>query len=136
MLSLGGIINIIIAIGHIVGLLWAKQMFEATGAGPGMSKLARIHPAIPYLLTVFVSVIFFIFGLYGLSAAGKFRRLPFLTIGIFTIAAIYIFRGLGGLIFHTIQNTNSVSDSIYSGIALIIGLLFLFGGLKNRKERY
>ncbi|RTY89143.1 hypothetical protein [Flavobacterium sp. GT3R68] len=131
MLKLGGYINILIAIGHIVGLLWADKMFEVTGIGSEMTELAQNHSSLPYLLTVFVSIIFFIFGLYGLSADNKFRNLPFLKPVIFLIAAIYLLRGLGELIVDNIQGTNSITETIYSLFALIIGLLFLIGGLKK-----
>ncbi len=46
-----------------------------------------------------VAIVFFIFGLYGLSADNKYRKLPFLKVGIFVIAAIYLLRGIGELIF-------------------------------------
>jgi len=82
MLKIGGDINIIIALGHIIGLFWAEQMFEVTGIGKEMTELAQTHSSLPYLLTIFVSIVFFIFKLYGLSADGKFRKLPFLKIEI------------------------------------------------------
>lgn len=131
MLKLGGYINILIAIVHIIGLFWADKMFEVTGIGNDMRELASIHSSLPYLLTILVAIAFFIFGLYGLSAENRFRKLPFLKIGIFSIAGIYIFRGLGKLLFDTIQGTHSTVETAYSLIALIIGLLFLFGGLKK-----
>ena len=90
MLKLGGYINIVIAIAHIVGLFWAEKMFEVTGIGNEMTKLAQTHSSLPYLLTIFVAVVFFIFGLYGLSADNKFRKLPFLKLIIFIIAGIYL----------------------------------------------
>jgi hypothetical protein len=134
MLKIGGIINIIIAIAHLVGLLWAEQMFKVTGIGKEMTELAKIHSSFPYLLTLFVSVVFFIFGLYGLSADNKFRKLPFLKLGIFTISGIYIFRGVGELIFDmSKQNTSPFAETTYSLIALGVGLLFLIGGLKKWK---
>lgn len=58
MLRLGGYINILIAIGHIVGLIWSEQMFEVTGIGKEMNELAQTHPSLPYLLTVFVAIVF------------------------------------------------------------------------------
>ncbi len=133
MLKLGGYINIFIAIGHLIGLIWAEKMFEVTGIGKEMVELSVIHFSLPYLLTIFVTIIFFIFGLYGLSADNKFRKLPFLKFGIFVIAGIYIFRGLGELIAGTIQGANSMNETIYSLFALTIGLLFLIGGLKKWK---
>jgi hypothetical protein len=131
MLRLGGYINFIIAIGHIVGLFWAGQMFEVTGIGKEMGELSAIHYSLPYLLTIFVAIIFFLFGLYGLSAGNKFRQLPFLKPVIFIIAGIFILRGFGGLITDTLKNNNSISQTIYSIIAIFIGIIYLVGGLKK-----
>ena len=134
MLRIGGYINILIAVGHIVGLVWADQMFAVTGIGKEMHELSQINTSLPYLLTIFVAVVFFIFGLYGLSADNKFRKLPFLKPVIFIIAGIYIFRGLGELIFDIISKTNSLTEITYSFFALTIGLLFLIGGLRKWKK--
>ncbi len=133
MLKIGGYINILIAIAHIVGLLWANKMFEVTGIGKEMTELAQTHSSLPYLITIFVAIIFFIFGLYGLSAGGKFRKLPFLKLVVFLIAGIYLIRGTGELIADKIYGTNTVNETIYSLFALTIGLLFLIGGLKKWK---
>lgn len=131
MLKLGGYINIVIAIGHILGLIWADQMFEITGIGKEMATLAQKHSTLPYLLTIIVAIVFFIFGLYGLSAANKLRKLPLLKPVIFLIAGIYLLRGAGELIADKIQGTNSIAETIYSLVAIIIGLLFLIGGLQK-----
>lgn len=131
MLKIGGYINISIALAHIIGLFWAEQMFEKTGALEGMEELAQIHFSIPYLLTIFVATIFFVFGLYGLSASDKFRKLPFLKFGIYTIALIYIFRGIGEQAYNIFNGTTNTPETIQSMVALFIGFLFLFGGLKK-----
>jgi len=131
MLKLGGYINILIAIGHIVGLFWADEMFEVTGIGKEMTELAQTHTSLPYLLTIFVAIVFFIFGLYGLSSGNIFRKLPFQKTVIFSIAGIYLLRGFGELLADSILYTNSPTETIYSIFAIIIGLLFLFGGLKK-----
>lgn len=134
MLKLGGYINILIALTHILGLFWADKMFEVTGIGKEMTELAQTHSLLPYLLTIFVSIVFFIFGLYGLSADNKFRRLPLLKPGIFAIAGIYLLRGIGELIFDLEkQEANNFLQITYSLIAVFIGLLFLIGGLKKWK---
>ena len=136
MLKLGGYINILIAIAHIVGLFWADKMFEVTGIRKEMIELAQTHSSLPFLLTIFVSIVFFIFGLYGLSADNKFRRLPFLKPVIFTIAGIYLLRGIGELIFDLEeQQANQFLEITYSLIAVIIGLLFLIGGLNKWKTK-
>ncbi|MDR2036541.1 MAG: hypothetical protein LBQ60_01315 [Bacteroidales bacterium] len=105
-------------------------MFEITGIGTEMARLAQLHSALPYLLTIFVAMIFGVFGLYGLSADNIIRKLPLLKPAVFIIAGIYLFRGVGGLIF---QQTGSILETIYSLIAVLIGLLFLLGGLKKWK---
>lgn len=134
MLKIGGYINIIIAIAHIVGLFWADKMFEVTGIGKEMTELAQTHSSLPYLLTIFVAIVFFIFGLYGLSADNKFRPLPLLKPMIFTIAGIFLLRGIGELVFDLEkQQANQFLEIVYSLIAVFIGLLFLIGGLKKLK---
>jgi hypothetical protein len=133
MLKIGGILNIIIAVAHIIGLFWAEQMFEKTGVGEGMKELAQIHYSIPYLLTVFVAIIFFLFGIYGVLADSKTKKLPFLKLGVFSIAFIYLFRGIGEQSYNLIKGTTTTSETIQSIVALIIGSLFLFGGLKKWK---
>jgi hypothetical protein len=134
MLSLAGYINLLIAFGQIIGLLWADQMFQITGISNEMNKLSSNHYSLPYLLTIFVSVFFLLFGLYGLSADNKFRKLSFQKIAIFMIAGIYLFRGLGE-IFSNFEKTNTKPfiETSYSLIAVMIGLLFLIGGLKKWK---
>lgn len=131
MLRIGGYINIIIAIAHILGLFWAEQMFAVTGVNEEMKQLSEIHYSLPYLLTVIVAIIFFIFGFYGLSADGRFRKLPYLKFGIFTIAGIYLFRAIGEQSYSLIQETTTISETIQSVVALVIGFLFLVGGLKK-----
>ena len=134
MLKLGGYINIFIGIGHIVGLFWADKMFEVTGIGKEMTELSQIHFSLPYMLTIFVAVVFFVFGLYGLSADNKFKKLPFLKPVIFLIAGIYLFRGMGEMIFDSQkQQVSPFLETTYSSIAILIGLLFLLGGLKKWK---
>ena len=136
MLRLGGYLNIIIAILHIVGLLWADKMFEVTGIADGMALAAQnIHPIYPYFITVVVAIFFFIFGLYGLSADGKFRKLPFMKPVIFLIAGIYLLRGIGELIFGMeMQQANQILETSYSLVAVLIGLLFLIGGIRKWRK--
>lgn len=60
MLRLGGYINILIAIAHLVGVFWAEQMFEVTGIGKEMQELSQVHFSLPYLLTIVTAIIFFL----------------------------------------------------------------------------
>jgi len=135
LLRVGGYFNILIAIAHIVGLIWADQMYEFTGVGRQMEDLSRIHSAYPFLLTIFVSIAFFLFGLYGLSAGGEIFQLPFLENATYLIAAIYLLRGLGALGLALYQDFPSDKQVVFAGIATGIGLLYLVGAMVkwNRK---
>jgi len=135
LLRIGGYMNILIAIAHIVGLIWADQMYEFTGVGRQMEDLSRIHSAYPFLLTLFVSIAFFIFGLYGLSAGEEIFALPFLQNCTYLIATVYLLRGLGGLALEKFQDFPSSNQIIFSSIATSIGLFYLVGALVkwNRK---
>lgn len=135
MLKLGGYINILIAIAHIICLFKAEYFFETTGVGENMRRNAEIHPLLPYIMTILVAVIFFIFGLYGLSGAGKIRKLPLLKIGVFAIAAIYLFRGVFGSVINIgIESSFQWHHLLFSFCALGIGLLYLLGGLKRWRK--
>lgn len=134
MLKLGGYINILIAIAHIICLINAEYFFEVTGVGENMRRNAEIRPFLPYAMTIFVALIFFIFGLYGLSGAGKIRKLPLLKVGIFIIAAIYLIRGAVGAIVNIgFESSFQWHHLLFSICALGIGLLYLLGGLRKWK---
>lgn len=136
LLKLGGYINILIAIAHIVCLYNAEYFFEATGVGENMRRNAEIHPLLPYAMTIFVTIAFAIFGLYGLSGAGKIRQLPFLKIGVYTVAAIYLFRGaIGSIINIGFETSFQWHHLLFSFCALAIGLLYLLGGLQRWNDK-
>lgn len=134
-LIIGGYTNILIAIGHIVCLYDADYFFEITGVGENMQRNAEIHPFLPHIMTIFVSIIFFIFGLYGLSAAGKIKKFSLLKIGIFSIAAIYLIRGVIGTVINVgFETSFQWHHLLFSLCALAIGFLFLLGGLQKWKK--
>ncbi|MDR2037593.1 MAG: hypothetical protein LBQ60_06690 [Bacteroidales bacterium] len=137
MLKFGGYLNILIAIAHLIaGLFWPEKAFEVTGAGEKMSAAAQIHPLLPYLFTILIVIVFSVFGLYGLSADNKFRKLPLLKPAVFTIAGLYLFRAIAGLIFIIIdQPEYLILEICYLLIAVFIGLLFLVGGIKKWKTK-
>lgn len=132
MLKIGGYINILIAILHIVGLFWAQQMYDYTGVGDRMRENAAIHPSLPYVITIIVSIAFFVFGLYGLLGAGVIKKMPLLKTGVFVIATIYLLRGFIGTIINLfVESPFLIHHLIFSIFALLIGLLYLIGGLKQ-----
>lgn len=135
LLRVGGYFNILIAIAHLIGLIWADQMYEFTGIGRQMEDLSSIHSSYPFLLTLFVSFFFFVFGLYGLSAGEEILKLPFLQNLTYLIGAVSLLRGLGGLFLEYLQDFPELNPILFSCTALLIGLFYLVGGIVkwNRK---
>lgn len=77
---------------------------------------------------------FAIFGLYGLSGAGKIRRLFLLRTGLIVISSIYLLRGLMVvyellIISHLISSPEAVTTQavISSLVSLFIGLNYAIG---------
>ena len=128
LLLIGGYANVIISLLHVIGLFWAEEMFALTGVSKDMHDLAALHSSLPYLLTLLVAAIFMLFGLYAFSAVGR-CKLPFTKPAIYGISGIYLLRGFGAIILD-ISNTFSVTETVFSIIAILIGLLYLFGGRK------
>ena len=128
LLLIGGYANVIISLLHVIGVFWAEEMFALTGVSKDMHDLAALHSSLPYLLTLLVAAIFMLFGLYAFSAVGR-CKLPFIKPAIYGISGIYLLRGFGAIILN-ISNTFSVTKTVFSIIAILIGLLYLFGGRK------
>jgi hypothetical protein len=122
-LRLAGWANLGIALMHVVGLIWAQQFFEWADAGPMMDRLAQVNVLLPYLLTIASAALFLVFGLYALSGAGDLRRLPVLKLVLAGVAAIYLLRGIGGLL----EVGAGFWPLVFSVGALLIGLGYAFG---------
>lgn len=131
-LAIAGWTNIVLAAGHVVGLIWADSVFRAVGIEEDMRRLAdQGGAALPYLVTLIVAAGFLVFGLYGLSGSGVVRRLPLLQTALVAIAAIYLLRAtlLGGT---GAVAAGDVAQSTFAAIALAIGLCYAHGVLALR----
>ena len=133
-LEIGGWMNIVLATGHVVGLIWAYSVFRAVGIEEDMRRLAEQGgAALPYVVTVIVAAGFLVFGLYGLSGAGVVRRLPLLRTVLVSIAAVYVLRGtlLGGI---GAVAAGDAAQTAFAAIALAIGLCYAYGALGLRRS--
>ncbi len=87
-----------------------------------------------YLSGFFVAIIFAVFGLYALSAAGYVRRLPLVRTGLVAIGTVYTLRGLF-LVLEILINTGVLKSAgtiparelVASSVSLIIGIIYLAG---------
>ena len=133
-LEIGGWTNIVLAAGHVVGLIWAYSVFRAVGIEEDMRRLAEQGgAALPYVVTLVVAGGFLVFGLYGLSGAGVVRRLPLLRTALVSIAAVYVLRGtlLGGV---GAVAAGDAPQIVFAAVALAIGLCYAYGALGLRRS--
>jgi hypothetical protein len=129
MLKIGAILNFIIAIGHLLCLFCLEQVFRIYGITEIMNKIATYNETLPYILTAIIALCFFISGLYALSADGTIRKLSLLKLGIFSLATVFLLRAIIDLV--TLIYKFSMLEFSSTTIAMIIGLLYLLGGIKK-----
>lgn len=136
-LILGGIFSIAIAILHIAIILGGAPAYKYFGAGEEMAQMASSGSLLPALITLFIAVIFAVWGLYAFSGAEVIRRLPLLQIGLVVIASIYTLRGIGIIpqVAWMINSPKSVppQDIIFSLVSLLAGILYFAGTISNWK---
>lgn len=90
------------------------------------------HTTLLYVTGLAAAVIFGIFGLYALSAAGDLRPLPLLRMGLLVIGGVYTLRGL--LVIPQLLYVAGVLQSaetifaravLSSLVSLVVGVLYL-----------
>ena len=95
-LRLGALLHFIIAICHVGCLFALDKAFEVFGIKDIMYQMVFGHVWMLYALTIVLSFVFCLAGLYALSATGDIRRLPLTRLAIITIVVLYILRALVG----------------------------------------
>ncbi len=128
MLKLGGYLNLLISLLHFAALLRLEEAFLITGVSGRMAQAAAVWQPLPLVLTLLVALLFAAFGVYALAGAGVVKpRLPWIKPILYTIAAVYIIRGLAGLAFYYTDEIPDFLQTLFSLAALGIGLLYLLG---------
>ena len=129
---LGGFASLAIAILHIATIIGGPDWYRFFGAGEELAIMVEQGSWIPALLTSGIIVVFFIWGLYAFSGAGKMKRLPFLKQILIIISAAYIVRGFGlvSLIYNYAEHSSSFLMWT-SLISLGIGISYAVGTKQN-----
>ena len=117
-LLLGGFSSFTIAAVHVATIIGGQAWYRFLGAGEEMATMAEQGSWMPAIVTLGIAIMFFIWGLYALSGAGKLKRLPLLKQTLIVISAIYLIRGLGLVV--PLFNTNEHSAEFMILTSLII----------------
>src|SRR5688500_18418863 len=134
-LLFGGLLTGVVALLHIAIVPGGPAWYRFFGAGERMAQLAARGSSYPAIVTATIAAILSVFTLYALSGAGVIRRLPFLRLALFLIAAIFLARGILGVpvvLFvddpYTLQLRDRMTFMIVSSaVSALLGLCYAVG---------
>jgi hypothetical protein len=114
---------------HVGCIVFGAPWYRFFGAGERMAQLALAGSPIPALVTAGIAAVLALWSLYALSGAGVIGRLPLLRMALCLIAAVYLLRGLAGLVLAAAApGENGAAFWLWSSaICLGIGALHLLG---------
>ncbi|MFZ6014465.1 MAG: hypothetical protein ACOYXT_29265 [Bacteroidota bacterium] len=134
LLTAAAMLSFAVALLHLIVILWGADGYRYFGAGEEMASMDESGSFIPDLLTLFITLVFALFGLYALSGAHRMKRLPGIKGVLIFISAIYTLRGLGALadiVMIVNMPQYPVRMLYFSLVSLITGLCYLLGTIKN-----
>jgi hypothetical protein len=139
LLKLGSLLSLAIALLHVVIIFVGAPAYRYFGAGEEMARGAESGSAYPPVLTLFLVIVFAIWGCYGLSGAGIIRPLPLLKIALILIGLIFTFRGSAVFpqLYHIATPSAEIAPRqvVFSLVSLVTGLAYLIGTiLKSTRE--
>lgn len=128
LLALGGLLSFLAAAAHLACIAIGAPAYRAMGAGEGMAKLAESGHWYPTAITLAISSLLAVWGLYAFSGAGVVRRLPFLRSALCAIATIYLARAVAFPLLTPYFPGNSLQFwVISSAICFVLGATYMAG---------
>ena len=127
-LSAGALLSFAAAALHLAVIAGGPDWYRFFGAGEEMAMAAERGSWMPAIVTICIAALLALWGLFALSGAGKFRRLPLLRTALVAISAIYLGRGL--IIFPVVLIRPEGIQGIEPWASLIVlayGLVYAIG---------
>jgi fatty acid desaturase len=129
-LILAGILNLLVAILHLIIIYKGVTWYQYFGAGDKLVALEKKGSKVPAIITFIIAIIFMLWALYAFSAAQLIGELPLLVMGIYLITLIYLLRGIGLIVLYIIKPLKVDGFMRYSSlISFVIGIIHLKGVL-------
>jgi hypothetical protein len=133
LLRSAGFISLILALFQVV-ISFSPAWSLYFGAPPELTE----NPPLLIISGLIVSIIFIIFGLYGLSGSGDVKPLPFLRSGLIIVGSIYLLRGMlivlqVLIILDLVHIDEEITPQLVlsSLVSLLIGIIYVTGTIKN-----
>jgi hypothetical protein len=133
LLIIAGSFSLLAAVLHVGVVIGGPRWYRFFGAGESMTLMAEKGSFKPALITLGIASVLAIWSAYAWSGAGVFPRMPFIKLALSAITAIYLIRGLAGLVApfvtsHPQVKQNSTAFWVWSSaICLVIGVFHLMG---------
>jgi hypothetical protein len=121
---------------HVAILLVGPPWYRWFGAPSLADRIENGSVLGPTLLTLAVAAVLVVWAGYGLSGAGVVRRFPLLRVGLYTIAVIYLLRGLQVAVEvpAAVQGKVPARFAVFSAYSALAGLLYLVGALRRGRS--
>ncbi len=135
LLAAAGLASMVIAILHFVIIFYGAPGYRYFGAGEKMASMAENGSFFPGFVTLGITIVFTVFGLYAFSGAEVLSPLPFLRTALFGIGTIYTLRGLFVLyeilVMLVFRSRIKIKNIVFSLVSLSLGILYLVGTLHS-----
>lgn len=130
LLMVGGVWSLLAALLHLACIVGGPDWYRFFGAGEGVAQAAERGEAMPALMTLGIAAVLAVWAAYAFSGAGRIARLPLLRTALVVISAIYLARGLMGLLPASAWGRPDLSATFVfwsSAIVFIYGLAYAIG---------
>ena len=117
------ILHFVIGVGHLACLFCLETVFSIYGINGLMDEIATHGAWLPYLITVFIALAFFLAGSYGLSVLGLIRQMPLQKAAVITMLIVFFGRTIWGITM-LVENFSWLEMSS-TGVAFLLGICYV-----------
>ena len=131
-----GYLSFFAALLHVSCIFGGPDWYRFFGAGEHMAQMAANGDLYPTIATLVIATVLSVWALYALSGAGIIFKLPFIKTCLVVISAIYLVRGVAGLVVpffiaNPVIHQNSMMFWMVSSIVCCIyGTFYLLGTMR------
>ena len=126
-MTIAGLLSFLVAILHITIIFGGAAWYRFFGAGEQMATMAEQGSWIPSIVTLAITIVFAIWGIYAFASAGIVAKMPLQKLALAAISLVYIVRGLVVLAILAKPELANPFNIWSSVISLVIGLFYAYG---------
>ncbi|GGP38826.1 hypothetical protein [Shewanella saliphila] len=133
LLVIAGCLSLFAALLHISCIFGGPDWYLFFGAGESMAQMAADGETYPTIVTLVIATVLCVWGLYAFSGAGLIVKLPLLKTCLVLITAVYLIRGVAGLIVPFFTSASEIHQNsmtfwlVSSTVCCIYGIYYLLG---------